>query len=377
MKHNENNDCETNSSPTLESGPKFNVNERVLCTDSQRHTTSANELPALFEAIIRKSGLKHVDPTTKQILPERKQPRGGRRRHHHHHQDPNQADGSIKEWCHLIHFQGWNSRWDIWLTEMHVFHDTSENRKRVGSVANGGKVVRSPPKPTKEEEKKKKKKRGRSKDARGGDGEDNEDGAKFGGIFQQNLQLITRACVLPFTLQTILVDDNDKITKRVYPPPSFNYSDKSTEEQNMGITMLHVLPVTMNIIDVLGQYVRVQKGEDLEEFAREQQRQREEGAKRQLSKPNAISDGDDHGANNEDPEVVAEEATKENLNKDDKKQTPSYSSKITTKEILKLRKKKRKQFALSIIALVDVSLPLFLLYKEERGQFVKFIEEEN
>mmetsp|Transcript_1466 Transcript_1466/g.3077 ORF Transcript_1466/g.3077 Transcript_1466/m.3077 type:complete len:504 (+) Transcript_1466:236-1747(+) len=346
------------STPTLESGPTFHVNEKVLVTDSRQTEGAAestnNELPSLYEAIIRKSGLRHVDPTSRKIMPERKN--RGRRQHHQNHQDPSNGNG-IKEWCHLVHFQGWNARHDRWMTETDVFHDTPINRKRV-MRGNTGKVARAPPKP--KEEEKKKKKRGR---------QDGEDGGSVAHSYHKNLQLITKACELPFTLQTILVDDRDKITKKIYPPPSFNNNDNSMDIQSKGIKMLHVLPATMTIIDVMGQYICDKKRDDLEAFAREQERQQEEKEKQQ---PPPMSG--DVNVNNEDSHKAAE-SKDGNPNNDNKQQ--SVSSTISTKAILKLKKKKRKQFALSMIALVDISLSLFLLYKEERGQFATNMGEGN
>lgn len=329
--------------PTLESGPTFHVDERVLCTDSRRAAgRSVGTKEPLFEAIIRQSDLKHVDPRSGKI--------SGLQDHH----DVNIVQ---RQWCHLIHWQGWNARWDRWRTEAEVFRDTPENRERV--EVRSGKIFRAPSK-TKDEDKRRKKKR--SKEAKVGDGEDIQLCA--GSIYQQNLQLVTNACSLPFTLQTILVDDSERITKKVYPPPSFN--DNSTNRE--GVTMLHTLPGTMNIIDVLRQYVHVKKREDLEEFARAQERQREEDTHQPTELKYMAVDRD---ANNEGG-LKSTASTNEHARKDGAQL--SLSSKISRRADLKQKKRKRKRFALSIIALVDISLPLFLLYGEERDQFVKVIK---
>lgn len=265
---------EVSTQPTqqqLESGPKFHANERVLCTDSAQigNTTAASpggsELPPLFEAIIRKSGLKYVDVKTNKILPEKKKPRR-LARHHDTTMSNESSEGIVKRWCHLIHFQGWNSRWDIWLTEEDVYSDIPENRTRVGASFTGGsstKVARAPSKQSKDtnddngDTSTPKKKKGGKKRGRGGD-EKGEDGQNNSGDVseQNNLQRITKACTLPFTLQTKLVDDRDKITKKVYPPPTFTMSSSSdlmldmtpSPENKKGISMLHVLPCQTNII---------------------------------------------------------------------------------------------------------------------------------
>ena len=106
--------------------------------------------------------------------------------------------------------------------------------------------------------------------------------------------------------------------------------------------MLHVIPASTSIVDLMAQYIQTKKQEDLEAFANYHRRL-------QLDSSGNSSCSD--GGGGEDSSI------------DD----------ILTKEDLKMNKKKRKEFALSILALVDASLPLFLLYAEERDQFAKLM----
>jgi hypothetical protein len=352
----------------LESVPKFYVRERVLAVDSRQSgdavVAEGRERPSpLYEAIVLKSGLKFLDPTSGSIvLPDRKKTSG--RSHHHHHNPPHTlrqdlggagdgdgGGGGAREWCHLVHFLGWNSRHDRWMREADVFHDNPTNRTRVGTKA---------PPEQKEgvEGNKTGKKRGRLT-KENIVVEDYALGMDIKNPCDKNLQLITRACTLPFTLQTILVDDGDKITKRVYPPPVFYRSDKWTEEKLRGITMLHVIPVKRSIIDVIGEYIRHGKRRDLEAFAKERERLRIEEDRRTAFSEDVT--------NRDDCKAVMTKDDDQNKNDE---RSSDYST-TSTKELLRLKKKKRKQFALSIITLFDVSLPLFLLYKEEREQYVK------
>ena len=306
--------------------------------------------------------MKNIDATSGKILPERKKKRGGRSQNQN--QPPTTIDGGEggihQKWCHLIHFQGWNSRHDKWMCETNVFHDTPENRVRVGNSSANNKVVKtaapssSSKQPKKNEEKKKKKKntkkRGRSKDANDNDDED-IDGSM---MYQNNLQLIKEACTLPFTLQTKLVDDHDKITKPVYPPPFFNNNNNDNQVLNRrGITMLHEIPSSMNIIDVIKEYMNEKKREDVQEFANVQQENDGDDKKKKSEK----NDGKGN-------QTVSTSDTKDNI------QT------IATKAELKLRKKKRKRFAGNLVSLVDLSLPIFLLYKEEQEQFATYISDQ-
>lgn len=342
------------SDKSINSGgrPKFDVGQKVLVIDvtsitsrdaadgaSASSVNDDNKRP-LYEATIRKSSLKDVDPISGKILPERKKRKGGGRKS----PQASAGGGEGKEWCHLIHYSGWNSRHDKWIAEVDIYPDTPANRKRVGvNYTADGKVAATSPT----------KKRGR-------DDEDTDDSSVSSSssssssissssssssstssssddesviIYQNNLQLITNACTLPFTLQTKLVNDHAHLTKRIYPPPSF-HSTKSNvvANSNRGITMLHQLPSSYNIIQIMKQYINVKKHTDLEEFSKQY----------------------DHVVKEADKEAIA----------------------TRTKAELKLRKKKRKKFVTNIVALFDLSLPLFLLYKEEREQYSSFMSEE-
>ena len=95
--------------------------------------------------------------------------------------------------------------------------------------------------------------------------------------------------------------------------------------------MLHQLPSSYNIIQIMKQYINVKKHTDLEEFSKQYDHVKEA-----------------------DKEAIA----------------------TRTKAELKLRKKKRKKFVTNIVSLFDLSLPLFLLYKEEREQYSSFVSKE-
>lgn len=364
------------SPPALEAGPKFHTNQRVLCVDSNQvistdaANTQSNQPRPLYEAVVKRSGLRHVDPTTNKILPETKLSFSKKRGRCHG--GPNQQillqqlnnPHTEKQWCHLIHFQGWNSRWDQWMTEGEIFPDVEEHRVRLATVTavgggggGGTGVVRSEESAEKDNPKKKKK-LGRPKKMVNED--DSDGGMEVDDTvdleMNRNLQKISNACTLPFTLQTILVDDRDKITKKVYPPPSFTSAEDESAEQRWrkGITMLHALPSQMSIMKVLAEFVQAKKREDLEEFAREQERLKEIQQPHQLELEGGVS-AEENNTKQQTEEV----------------QHTKHSSAITTKAILKLKKKKRKEFALSILSLVDASLPLFLLYNQERGQYLE------
>ena len=359
----------------------FKVNDRVLVTDANTSSSTPNDERPLYEAIIRKSSLKYIDPITRKILPESKK-RGGRNnaKHNTNSNIPPPPDGE-QAWCHLVHYNGWNVRHDKWMCEKdNIFKDTPENRQRVGGrneqeeeeeesssdeeeveeeradnnkPKDASEIRRQAAKLGWERRKKmlaeksggsaavnasgkKMKSKKRSIDeinneesSSSSDDEEEEEDLEI--VYQKNLQLITDACTLPFTLQTKLIDDRERITKIVYRTPNYHTGDdnpSSRRTSNEGITMLHKLPSTMNMIQIMGQYIKDKKQDDLEELANDSEEEDDE---------------------------------------------ESISS--STKAEVKLRKKQRKKFANDVVSLVDLVLPLFLLYNEEREQYTAYINE--
>lgn len=328
-------DCDGVEAVSSFSDTKFVLQQKVLCIDTNSFSSDDANAP-LYEAVIRKSELKFID-CSGNIIPDRKRGRGRGRQIVGTSSSPTSGSSGavlLQEWCHFIHFNGWNSRWDRWVKEQDLFHDTAANRKRLSDNI-VGKVARPPSKQPKEDDKRDNKKRKRTTTES-----------------DRNLQLITRASELPFTLQTVLVDDRDKITTKVYPPPILFVSKQQQQQQQQrrkdkAITMLHVIPAPTSIVDLLGQYIQTKKQEDLEAFAKYHR-----GQHRDESGNSSCSSFDVGDGSSMDIAICI------------------------TKSDLKANKKKRKEFALSILALFDASLPLFLLYAEERSQFTKLMSKE-
>lgn len=363
------------SERSIESGPKFNINEKVLVLDATRtqqlqNQNSENSEPPLFAATIKRSELRHVDSLTRKVMSETKfafSKKRGRRRFHSQlsTQQNLPTPDQEKEWCYLVHFQGWNSRHDRWMPEVEVFHNTPENRKRLGS--NNAKIVRAV---KVESAKEKKKKLARTKKAL----EDHYESGES--IADPIFNRLRHACSLPFTLQTILVDDRDKITEKIYPSSSLFVSGNPMETYKRGITMLHVLPSTMNIQSILARYIEAKKREDLEKFARERGNSvgNNQGViKKSYQQEHCSKDTDTEKriklvkSNDEDQNKTPENSQL------DKTTLEPQSNKLTPKEMLKIRKKRRKEFALSMLGLVDMALPNCLLYTEERRQYVQIM----
>ena len=319
-----------------------------LCGDDDRKNTDGppptesimSTISPLYEAIVLQSSMKFVDAESGNIIL-----RG-------------ESEEDEKEWCYYIHFQGWHKRHDTWMREHELFVDTPDNRTRVRNkdIKTSKQLQHEGEETNDDVEKKKSTKRARAlTEVNNNDGNDQEDLCTLDNIrsiYSDNLQLITRASLLPFTLQTILVDDRDMITKSVV----FNGSDNSMEvDERKAITMLHIIPVNKNIVNVISDYIRYGKKQDLIAYTKKLELQR--GLERLKAASGKVDDT----------------ITKNN----NELATTTITEESTTKSILKLKKKRRKKFAQSIIALVDICLPLFLLYNEERQQYAQIVAEED
>lgn len=135
-------------------------------------------------------------------------------------------------WSYLVHYLGWNSRWDKWLPESSVLRDTEERRKMV-----------------EQKEQKNKKKRKRS---------DNDSKGKKDGWQEY--------CELPFTLKTVLIDERERIMRMSFVS---NYGvDLPVPGQPWKPARdVHVLPASVPIKTVLNQYVKYKKREPSTEEA--------------------------------------------------------------------------------------------------------------
>ena len=67
----------------------------------------------------------------------------------------------------------------------------------------------------------------------------------------------------------------DVFNARLYPPPVFNGGDNSMEVvERKAITMLHIIPVNKNIVNVISDYIRYGKKQDLIAYTKKLELQR-------------------------------------------------------------------------------------------------------
>lgn len=178
--------------------PPFLPDQRVFCTDTSQPNTSDG---ALFEAVVRKTSW------------------------------------TGQHWTFLVHYLGWNARWDKWLDESHVFADTPDVRLKAQAQ---NKRKRSLEQETSASTTTSRKKRSVDR------------GPTF-----------AEYCELPFTLKTILVDDREKIMR-----PNENGFCVMEEKQWKPARLVHDLPARVTIRTVLDHFCKCKKKESEEAEAK-------------------------------------------------------------------------------------------------------------
>lgn len=180
-------------SPTTMRVPPFVVDQRVFANDSD----------TLYEAIVRK------------------------------------ASWSGQQWTFLVHYLGWNARWDKWLEETQLHADTAEMRQQA-SLQQQGKRKRQDESAALSSSRKKKVERGPS---------------------------FTDYCELPFTLKTILIEDRERIMRMGFDAPSG--LDCCSVTNWRPARDVHHLPARVSVKTVLDYFVKTKKKQEEEKAARD------------------------------------------------------------------------------------------------------------
>jgi mortality factor 4-like protein 1 len=155
---------------------------------------------------------------------------------------------SQNEWGFYVHYQGWNSRWDRWVSTDELMADTPENRK-------------AHLKP------KEQKKRKTTTESSGSSRKRKSSNAPSKTSYYQEY------CDLPFTLQTILVDEYGYITRKGFDSPH-NYDCELAPRPARSV---HVLPATVTVKQVLQHFQRKRGGSNEEKLKQQQVRKCCEG----------------------------------------------------------------------------------------------------
>jgi mortality factor 4-like protein 1 len=144
----------------------------------------------------------------------------------------NDSETERTTWSFLVHFTGWNSRWDRWVGVDQMYKDTLENRIRCSANHNSNNKRSSSRSSTEPLTRK------RTTAAAGSSGGGTRAAA-------MNARDYIDACELPCTLKTVLVDDHERIT-----------AAPLCEDQVRPRRMVHVVPAAVSIAKVLHHFCR-------------------------------------------------------------------------------------------------------------------------
>ncbi|KAI2496101.1 hypothetical protein MHU86_18427 [Fragilaria crotonensis] len=179
--------------------PKYRIDQRVFCKENKN----------MYEAVIRKTSFK---------------------------------DG---KWTYLVHFAGWNTRWDRWVEDSELCEPTEELRKEAAATAQEGKQVKK----VKQTDRKRKKRDG---DVTPG---------KNVGKRHTKIPCWEEYCELPFTLKTVLIDEKDRIMRVSFRGPKAGVDSEFDPGHWRTARDVHNLPASVPIKSVLNFYVKMKRKE--------------------------------------------------------------------------------------------------------------------
>ena len=336
-------DTETTEETVMEAPlPKFQVNQRVDCL----HTTDTADTSSLpwYDAIIRKMKLEHTivvgtnasDNTSQHVTEEQPPP-------------------PHVKWLYLIHYQGWNSRYDQWCTEDMIRSSTigsgSGTLPQSQLGAESSKRSELSPKGTKESPNKK---RSRSmsplpptstKDsirrAKRTTKTPTNDRATAVHSAVPAIFTYTDFCRLPVTLQIVLFEEQERIT--------------GVGNNNIQSLLLHKLPGPVPIRKVLQHFVK----KKIKEIRKTTIQHKHDVA----TDPKAVVAGANNNVTKNTTSADEGKVTSNNGSK--KKGTKGYDH-LLTEDIV-------RRFGRSLQELFEQALPKCLLYPQERSQYIDLV----
>uniref|UniRef100_A0A7S1VJR8 MRG domain-containing protein n=1 Tax=Grammatophora oceanica TaxID=210454 RepID=A0A7S1VJR8_9STRA len=197
--------AEDDADEAEENTPKFHPDEKVFVPESDG---------LLYEAVIKKTAL---------------------------------SNGS---WKYLVHYLGWNSRWDNWIKQEDVDGDGKDHSPKI--FKDTPETRRAMAQQKEEQQKEAKRKREAEEKA-------NPNKKHHGGDSSSSSSAVSNwamdCCELPFTLQTILVEDRERVMRLGLEAPHTQYDcdvRRWTPTRDV-----HHLPATVTIHHVLQHYIKI------------------------------------------------------------------------------------------------------------------------
>lgn len=146
----------------------------------------------------------------------------------------NSDNNESLRWSYLVHYNGWNSRWDKWLSPDKLVPDTPENREKCLEALRKRKQEKQL---SEQAEIRPKKQQRRNLSAAPGN-QNKQLNAAF--TYYQDY------CSLPLTLKTVLVEESEKI----------GYNDENQENKCARFRLVHNLPAAVTARQVISHFMK-------------------------------------------------------------------------------------------------------------------------
>ena len=302
--------------------PPFHLNQKVFTCNLQQRGPNRG---AAVETVPSKSSSSKPDRYFEAVVRQV--------RHHPHLTGDNR-------WTFLIHFKGWNARYDRWITASQLVPDTPEARQRYEQQQQ-----------EEQAEIEAQKKRQLAKKQRKQQQQAAAAKPKSAAAASQPSPDDSLASTLPFTLKTVMVEEWEKINRRGYEAP-YGYDaelqqptspgdDTTTSNKPKGTPArsVHALPAAVTIRQLLKHFEKKSR----KDFKQKQEKEQRKAA----AQPDAASSPDN-------------DTTKE-------AQLTAASHQF---------KQQVRQFCNGLAKLFEEALPTCLLYAQERPQYQHYITEQ-
>ena len=363
--------------------PDFVPDQRVFCRDVDREvarpaddddtTTNNNNDDEIqfYEAIIRKAKRETTVFGSSSSTTNKKKTK--------------------KSWSYLVHYLGWNARYDRWVPPSFLIPDNTKNRQRYEERKRQQQIQEEEEKQRRQQEENEfmMKQRRRKEEQR----QQQQSKRKQQQQQTSTLALYETYCILPFTLKIVLVEEKERITRKGYDSPyGFDdyYNNPQRKRPRFPPRFVHHLPASITIRRLLNAFKKT-KREQLEkkkidssnsdDQQQQQQKKKKMKKKQQQQHQQAIPGKNTTKVDNKGKEQRGEESTHDNNNERQESPIKSTPKKQQDNEgddanvvrgsptAAVLKYGDVREFCQRLAMLFEVALPVCLLYGEERPQY--------
>ena len=321
--------------------PQFQINQRVDCLYKVDAAIATSSLQ-WYDAIIRKMKLEHTTTTTTSTgsLPQ---------------QQPLSSQPTLK-WMYLIHYQGWNSRYDQWCTEDTIRSSSRTSNSGTSSTTRnltGQNTLDSDVQPPQQEsldveslntkESTRKRSRSTSPVLPTTKTDSSRRAKRPEHTVVPKICTYSDFCQLPITLQIVLFEEQERIT------------GVGSNKQSI---LLHHLPGPVPIRKVLQHFIK-KKVKEIRKLAVHKQHEK-------ATDPESVAITEHNKiANNNATTIDKGKSISNNVSKK-KDYTRFNNGHVLTEEIV-------RRFGRSLQELFEQALPTCLLYPQEQSQYTNTV----